>query len=170
MFSSKRLVCPRIFSQKKRHLEIGEYRLTPVVVPIVMFAPVVMVVPIVMITPIVMIVTVVMIVPVMTEITFVTVIPVMIVLDPSVASLPIACKIPLSVMVGRNPTRVFVRWPSPISWMPPIVMFDGIPIAFHPQEIRRWPGGHHGHHAWWRRSADLDSNRDLPVSRRGAES
>jgi hypothetical protein len=116
-----------------------------------------------------MVVPVVMVVPVMMEIPVATMIPVMIVLDPSVASIPVTRKIPLSVMVGCNPTRTFVRRPGPISGVPLIVMSYRIPIAFHPNEIRPGPGGHHGDNARWRRSADLDSNRDLPISWRGGQ-
>jgi hypothetical protein len=129
-----------------------------------------MIAPVVMIAMVVMIVAVVMVVPVVVEVAVVTTIPVMIVLAPSVASIPITRKIPLSVMVGPDPTRTFVWRPGPISLVPLIVMFYRIPIAVHPNEIRPWAGGHHGDHARWRRSADLDSNRDLPMSRRGAES
>ena len=99
-----------------------------------------------------------MIVPVVMVITVMTMIPVMIVFDPSVASIPITRKIPLSVMVGRNPMRTFIRRPGPISRVPLIVMSDRIPITFHKHEIRPWPGGYHRNHARWRRSTDLDSN------------
>lgn len=118
----------------------------------------------------VMIVPVVVIVPVVTEITVVMTIPMVVVLDPPVASIPIPAKILFSIMVGRNPTRLFVRRSSPISWVPPIVMSDRIPIAVHPNELRRWSSGHHRDHARRRRSPDPDSDRDLPMSCLGAQS
>jgi hypothetical protein len=96
-------------------------------------------------------------------------IPMMVVVEPSVASIPITRIITLSIMAGRNPTRVFVRRPSPIALVPPIVMSDRKPIAFHPNEIRRWPYGHDHDRARRRGSADLDSDRDLPMSGRGAD-
>jgi hypothetical protein len=114
-----------------------------------------------MIIPVVTVVAVipiVMIVPVAMEITVATMIPMMIMFDPSVASIPITDKIPLTIMVGRNPMRLLVRRPSPISWVPPIVTSDRIPIAVYKNELRPRPGGHDGDHTRWRRSADLDSN------------
>jgi hypothetical protein len=151
----KRLQAGVPFCSPKK--QIGEYRSVVAMIPPVVIPPVV-------------IPSVVMIVPIVMVITVVTMIPVMIVLAPSVVSIPITGKIPLSVMVGANPTRTFVWRPGPISRVPFIVMSYWIPIAVHPNEIRPWAGGHHGDHARWRRSADLDSNRDLRMSRRGGES
>lgn len=123
---------------------------------------------IMMIISAVMVVPVVMIIPVVMPITVVMTIPMMVVLEPSAASIPITRIVTLSIMAGRNPTRIFVRRPSPIACVPPIVMSDRKPIAFHPNEIRRWSHGHDHDRARRRRSADLDSDRDLPMSGRGA--
>jgi len=81
-------------------------------------------------------------------------------------SLPVACKIPLAIMVRRNPNGSCIRRPSPVTLMPFVMVSDRIPIAFHPDKIWFWLRGMNVHDRWrWRWRSDLDSNRNLRPNR-----
>ena len=65
-------------------------------------------------------------------------VPVVVMFKPPVISIPVAWKELFSIVVWRHPAGSFVGWPSPITFVPSIVSFDRIPIAFHPHEL--WSG------------------------------
>jgi hypothetical protein len=48
-------------------------------------------------------------------------------------ALPVASVISFSVVAGWNPTRSFVRWTSPIAFVPFVVFAHGVPIALDPR-------------------------------------
>ena len=89
----------------------------------------------------VMIMTMVPLMVVTMEIAVVATVPVMFMLSPAAISVPIARKITLPVVMRYDPASSLVWRPSPIAFMPLVVPSQGIPISFHPDEIRIWPCG-----------------------------
>src|SRR5271169_1454034 len=83
------------------------------------------------------------------EIAIMVMVPVMIVVNPAAISVPVAHKIMLSIVMRYNPPSSFVRRASPIAFMPFVVLSYGIPISFHPHELRIWPCGCNQNHADW---------------------
>jgi hypothetical protein len=65
-------------------------------------------------------------------------VPVVVMFKPPVIPIPVAWKELFPIVVWRHPACPFVGWPSPITFVPSIVSFDRIPIAFHPHEL--WSG------------------------------
>jgi hypothetical protein len=108
----------------------------------------------------VMIMTMVPLMVVTMEIAVVVAVPVMIMLSPPAVSVPIARKIMLSVVTRCNPASSLVWRPSPIAFMPLVVPSQGIPISFHPDEIRIWPCGQNESHPdrGWRSNHYSDRN------------
>jgi hypothetical protein len=84
-------------------------------------------------------------------------IPTVVVLDAAMSSVPVARIELLTIVVRPYPMRSFIGWTCPVAVMPPIVVSDGIPIAFDPHEFRSRSRRHHMNDARpWRRS-DPDS-------------
>jgi len=65
-------------------------------------------------------------------------VPSMVVFETAAIALPVARKKALSVMMRRNPDRSRVRWASPVSGMPLIMVAHGIPVALDPNKLRTW--------------------------------
>ncbi len=63
-------------------------------------------------------------------------VPAMVVFETAAIALPVARKEALSIMTRCNPDRTCVRWASPVSGMPPIMVAHGIPIALDPNKVR----------------------------------
>ena len=64
------------------------------------------------------------------------VIPAVIVGDAATISFPIAFKELLAIVTRRYPDGTWVRWPSPITFVPLVMASNRVPITFHPQKIR----------------------------------
>ena len=97
--------------RKRRHLSTGKSELIAVPVPMIVFAIAFAKVPITVMVPVV------------------------VMFKPPVISIPVAWKELFPIVVWRHPACSFVGWPSPITFVPSIVSFDRIPIAFNPHEL-----------------------------------
>jgi hypothetical protein len=113
------------------------------------------------IVPIVLVVTVSVVVPVM--VSFAVAVPVMIVFNTAAISFPVTHKETFAVVVRRNPASSLVRWSTPIAFMPLVMLSCGIPITFHPHEIRSRPFWEHPNHPDWRWRPNCNSNGNLRV-------
>jgi len=96
-----------------------------------------------------------------TEIPFAIGGPRMVVVYTAVISIPVAVEESLSVVTGCDPVSAGIRWPTPISVMPFVMVSDRIPIALHPHIVRPWIGRPERDDAGCWRGADSDSDRDL---------
>ena len=89
--------------------------------------------------------------PVVAEVAIAAAVPVMIVLDPAAVALPVAFKEAAPVIAGPDPVGAGIRWASPVSAMPFVVVSHRIPVAFDPKVIRprgSWPGVNDARRRW----------------------
>jgi hypothetical protein len=98
---------------------------------------------------------------VFTKIAVVVAVPVMVVVAPSAVAFPVPSKEAPAVVVGNNPTRVGIWWPSPVSAVPLVVVSHRIPISLHPDEFRAWTRRENSNHPRRRGRTDFYSNRHL---------
>src|SRR5438067_9273818 len=102
---------------------------------------------------------------VIAEVAVATAIPVVIVFNAAAVSLPVAPVISLAIVARRNPTRSFVRWPSPIPFGAFVMPADRIPITRHPHVLTSGARGKNGDRAWRRWRRNHDSERNLGFTR-----
>lgn len=93
----------------------------------------------------------------------VVMVPAVVVLEAAVVAVPIAGEVALAIVMRRDPTRARIRRTRPITLVPLVAMPDGIPVAFHPNEIGPGSRWNDRQHAGRRRRSDLDSDRNLCV-------
>ena len=92
-------------------------------------------------------------------------VPSMVMFKPASISLPITFEEQLSVITCCHPAGTRVRRPSPVSVMPPVMVFYRIPITLNPHVFRIWRRyWNNAHHARWRGWANVDSDRNLSLS------
>jgi hypothetical protein len=89
---------------------------------------------------------------------FTVVIRVVVVFNAATIAFPVASVISFSVVAGWNPTRSFVRWTSPIAFVPFVVFARGVPIALDPRVPWSWAWRNHCDHARWRWCSNNNSN------------
>ena len=101
-------------------------------------------------------------------VTVVVAIPAVAMLEVAVVAVPVASVVAAMFMARPDPVRADIRRATPIAAMPAVMSFDGIPVAFDPNEV--------GARADWncvdsrrRRSSNYDSDRYLPASGWSAE-
>src|SRR5215469_17417648 len=84
-------------------------------------------------------------------------IPVMVVLNSTSPPAPVAHKVSLAIVVRWDPIGSFIGRHRPVTLMPPIMVADRIPVAFHPYIIgsRWWRLNNHTRRRW---GSDLDPN------------
>src|SRR5215469_15568546 len=102
------------------------------------------------------------------KIAVMVVVPAMVVVDAAPLTRPIAGEESLAVMMRRDPMCSLIRRPRPVTLVPFIVISYRIPVAPHPDKLRRrlrWQRVNHAR--WWRRS-DQHSNRHLRPGSPGA--
>lgn len=116
---------------------------------------------------IVVIVAVIIVVPAV-AVPVVVMVPAVVVLEAAVVAVPVTGEVVLAVVARRYPPCARIRRASPVSGMPPVVMSDGIPVAFHPHKIGPRSRRNDRQHAGRRRRADLDSDGNLRVGYRSS--
>jgi len=113
------------------------------------------------IVPVMASIAIVFILTIAVMIALVVVVPAMVVVDPAALAFPVAVKESFSVVASRHPAGTFVRRPSPITFVPPVVPAHRIPITRYPHELRAGSLRQNANHASRRRRTDSDSNRNL---------
>jgi hypothetical protein len=88
-------------------------------------------------------------------------VPLVIVFHAAVISVPIACEILLSVMVGLYPASTLVWWTSPVAFMPFVVSSNRVPVPLQPHISRAGATSMDANYAGARRGTNPDSERDL---------
>jgi hypothetical protein len=86
------------------------------------------------------------------------VVPGVFMFKPAAISFPVTRKVPVSIMMRPHPPGPRVRWPSPITIMPLVVLSNRIPITVHPHELRAWSWRQNMNHTGrrWRANCDGD--------------
>jgi len=74
-----------------------------------------------------------------TEIAISVAIPVVVMFNPAPTSFPETSKIPLPFIVRHYPASPRIRWTSPVTVMPLVMLPHRIPITLYPKELRGWP-------------------------------
>ena len=104
---------------------------------------------------------------IMIEVAVTVAIPMMVVLAATVLAVPKACKVSLSIMMGRNPMRSRIGRAAPISIVPSVAVSDYIPVAIDPKIIGTGAGGNDSNHA--RRGWGSDSHPDRNLRKNRSE-
>ena len=92
------------------------------------------------------------------EVAVVVTVPAVVVLDAAVVSVPVARKKLLSVVMRPYPTSARIGRPGPVAVVPFIVISNGIPISFDPNEFGSRPRRDHMNYprSWRRTNSDPD--------------
>ena len=88
-------------------------------------------------------------------------IPLMVMVNAALVAFPIAVIKHLSVVTWRDPSSASVRWTSPITAVPFVMVSDGIPITRNPSELGPRPWRRNANHSRSRRRSYSDSDRNL---------
>jgi hypothetical protein len=96
-------------------------------------------------------------------VTVVVLVPMVVVFEAAMVSVPVTRIKLLSIMVGFNPSRAFIRRPRPVAVMPPVVVADRIPVTAYPGVLRARALGFNVNHTgtWWRTNSDTKRNLSL---------
>src|SRR5262245_33733297 len=111
-------------------------------------------------------------VPLVIKIPVPVVIPLVVMFKSTAVSLPVTLKKRPTIVTRGDPVSPRIRWSSPITFMPPVTVFQHIPIPVYPHKLGsrlRWR--HVNHSRWWRRTncdSNGDSNGDLSAKYRHA--
>ena len=111
---------------------------------------------------------VVVVLTVFVVISVVAMVRVVIVLNTAAISFPVTRVIPFAVVTRANPASALVGRPSPIAFMPLVMVSHGIPIGLDPHIFRAGTDRNHSHDPRGRGRPDSDSNRDLSAKHRHA--
>ena len=68
----------------------------------------------------------------------VVLVPMVVMFNLAPIALPVPRKVSFSVVMRRHPSSPCVRWPSPITFMPLVMLFPRIPITVYPYELGAW--------------------------------
>jgi hypothetical protein len=85
-------------------------------------------------------------------------IPVVVMFHPSSIPFPIARKELFTIMARLDPSSPFIRWQGPISFVPPVVPANGIPVTADPHIPRGRTCRHDVNFTRPRRRADSNSD------------
>jgi len=88
-------------------------------------------------------------------------VPAMVVFPPPPITLPVALKVPLSIMARPDPACAWIGCAGPVSVVPLVMVADWIPVAFHPDKFRTWSWRRSHKHPWGRGWPDSDSDGNL---------
>jgi hypothetical protein len=90
--------------------------------------------------------------------TVVIAVPMVVVLHAAAGAVPVPVEIASPLIAWSNPSGFRVRYAGPISFMPPIVMSNGVPVTFDPNETGARTDRADAQHTGRRRGTDCDSN------------
>ena len=65
-------------------------------------------------------------------------VPVVVMFTPTSTAFPVTCIEPLSIVIRLHPSSLYVRWPSPITFMPLVMLSPRIPIPGYPYKLGAW--------------------------------
>ena len=107
------------------------------------------------------VIVIIVVAPAAMKIAIVVFIPTMIVLEAAMRPFPVTGEVTGAIVMGRDPDCAFVRRTAPIAFMPPVVAFQGKPIALNPDKLWSWAFRANRYHARRGRRADLNTDRDI---------
>jgi len=93
-------------------------------------------------------------------------VPAVVMFKPAAISVPVTVKEPLSIKMRCHPMSSWVRWPSPIAFMPLVVPSHRIPITAYPCVFWAWSWRQNTDHTGRRWRANSDSKRNLSAGDR----
>ena len=94
--------------------------------------------------------------------------PVVGMFKPATISVPVTYEKHLSIMMRWHPASPWVRWKSPITFMPRVTLFHHIPITVYPHVLGAGPSRQNANHTWSRWGANSDTNGELSPKDRSA--
>lgn len=91
-------------------------------------------------------------------------VPSVVMFDTAMRSVPVASKVLLAIVMRFHPMRSNVRWPSPITSVPPVMSTYGIPITVYPDVVGSWTYWANRQNARRRWRPNSDTKRNLGTS------
>jgi hypothetical protein len=85
------------------------------------------------------------------------VVRVVVVFNAAAVALPVAGVISFAIVARFNPMCSLIRWPSPIAFVPFVMLAHRIPISRHSHAPRSRTWGNNCNNPRWRRGSDNDS-------------